>query len=76
MNATEAAHVGFEVPGPQHLFHEPIDPRDTLALRGKLRAALDLLAAVPERRREAKALRVTGYTYDEIGSVSASGIRA
>ena len=67
LNATEAANVGFEVPGSQDLLHEPIDPRDTVALRGELRAALDLLAAVPERRREAKALQVTGYSYEEIG---------
>ena len=67
MNATEAANVGSEVPGSQDLLHEPIDPRDTVALRGELRAALDLLAAVPERRREAKALQVTGYSYEEIG---------
>jgi len=32
-----------------------------------LRTALDLLAAVPDRRRRVKALQVTGFTYAEIG---------
>jgi hypothetical protein len=31
--------------------HERVDPRDTLELRTELRAALDLLAAAPDRRR-------------------------
>jgi hypothetical protein len=30
-------------------------------LRAELRAALDLLAAVPERRRQVKGLQVTGF---------------
>jgi hypothetical protein len=67
LHATEAAHIGFELPGKENLLGDAVDPRDTLELRSELRAALDLLAAVPERRREAKALQITGFTYDEIG---------
>jgi DNA-directed RNA polymerase specialized sigma24 family protein len=66
LHAKEAAHGGFDLPEKPDVLIEPADPRDMLALRTDLRAALDLLAAVPERRREAKALHVTGYTYDEI----------
>jgi hypothetical protein len=44
-----------------------------LGIRSDLRAALDLLAAVPERRRHAKALHVMGYTYDEIGDLIGLG---
>jgi DNA-directed RNA polymerase specialized sigma24 family protein len=68
LHEKEAAHTGLEVPGSAGLVREPVDLRDTLALRSELRAALDLLAAVPARRREAKALQVTGFKYEEIGS--------
>jgi hypothetical protein len=37
-----------------------------VAIRSELRFALDVFAAVPERRREAKALMVTGFRYTEI----------
>jgi RNA polymerase sigma factor (sigma-70 family) len=45
---------------------EPLDPHDVYAERQALRDALDLLAQVPESRRSAKALQVTGFTYAEI----------
>jgi RNA polymerase sigma factor (sigma-70 family) len=43
------------------------DPHDQVEIRSRLRRALGALAHVPERRRQVKALHVTGYTYDEIG---------
>jgi DNA-directed RNA polymerase specialized sigma24 family protein len=63
LHAKEAAHDRWD---PSEGV-EPVDQRDVLGLRTDLRAALDLLAAVPRRRREVKALHVTGYTYVEIG---------
>lgn len=67
LHAKEAGHVGFEVGAGEELAHEPVDHRDVLTLRDAVHAALDLLAAVPERRRQVKALQVTGLTYAEIG---------
>jgi DNA-directed RNA polymerase specialized sigma24 family protein len=43
------------------------DRRDQIAIRERLRDALDALAEVPERRRDIKALQVTGFSYQEIG---------
>jgi DNA-directed RNA polymerase specialized sigma24 family protein len=67
LDGKERGHLGFELGGDTELVYEPADPRDVLALRTDLRAALDLLAAVPDRRREVKALHVTGFKYEEIG---------
>jgi hypothetical protein len=58
--------MGFEVQDSEELEWEPPDPRDRVEERASLRHALDLLSAVPERRRQAKALHVMGYSYDEI----------
>ena len=69
LHGKEAGHVGFEFGGDREdLVHEPVDPRDVLALRADLRFALDVLAAVPERRRVVKAMQVTGLKYEEIQS--------
>jgi hypothetical protein len=59
LHGKKAGHVGFEVDGRDgsDLPREPADPRDSFTLRADLRTALDLLAAVPERRRK----------YEEIG---------
>src|SRR3954453_1981363 len=48
---------------------EPLDPRDVYAEREALREVLDLLAQVPEARRSAKGLHVTGFTYAEIAEL-------
>jgi RNA polymerase sigma factor (sigma-70 family) len=48
---------------------QPADPHDALTERLALREALNLLGQVPERRRRAKSLHVTGLTYDEIAAV-------
>jgi RNA polymerase sigma factor (sigma-70 family) len=47
----------------------PPDPRDNQADRLALREAFELLAKVPERRRQAKALHVIGLSYAEIGEL-------
>jgi hypothetical protein len=69
LHGKEAAHVGFDDPGVDGLVHDVVDREDRLAIRSDLRAALGLLAAVPERRRQAKALQVMGYSLDEIGQL-------
>ena len=66
LDGKERGHIGFEVGGRDDLIREPADPRDVVAIRSELRSALDALAAVPERRREVKALWVTGFKYEEI----------
>ena len=66
LDGKERSHIGFEVGGRDDLIREPADPRDVVAIRSELRSALDALAAVPERRREVKALWVTGFKYEEI----------
>jgi DNA-directed RNA polymerase specialized sigma24 family protein len=60
----ESAHTGLEVGGHEDLVREPADARDVVALRAELRAALEIFATVPERRREVKALQVTGLSYE------------
>jgi DNA-directed RNA polymerase specialized sigma24 family protein len=67
LDGKERAHTGFEVEGRDDgLTREPADPRDVVGIRFELRFALDVFATVPERRREAKALLVTGCKYTEI----------
>ena len=45
------------------------DERDHAAIRLRLREALQAFARLPERRREIKALQVTGFSYDEIAEM-------
>jgi hypothetical protein len=67
LDGKERSHIGFEVEGNRdELTREPADPRDVVAIRSEPRFALDVFATVPERRREAKALLVTGFKYTEI----------
>jgi DNA-directed RNA polymerase specialized sigma24 family protein len=67
LDGKERSHTGFEVKGNRdELTREPADPRDVVAIRSELRFALDVFATVPERRREAKALLVTGFKYTDI----------
>jgi DNA-directed RNA polymerase specialized sigma24 family protein len=67
LDGKERGHVGFEVDGSREgLAREPSEPRDVVAIRAELRFALEVFATVPERRREAKALWVTGFKYTEI----------
>ena len=67
LDGKERSHIGFEVEGNRdELTREPADPRDVVAIRSELRFALDVFATVPERRREAKALLVTGFKDTEI----------
>jgi DNA-directed RNA polymerase specialized sigma24 family protein len=73
LHRKEAVHSDLEFDDAVDLVAEPVDPNDVLATRSDLRAALDLLAAVPERRRRAKALHVMGYTYDDIGELIGLG---
>ncbi|MGH2944915.1 MAG: sigma-70 family RNA polymerase sigma factor [Solirubrobacteraceae bacterium] len=70
LHGVEANHVGFLITddeGRQGPIHEPADPHDPLAIRMRLREALQALGRVPDRRRQVKALHVTGFSYDEIG---------
>jgi DNA-directed RNA polymerase specialized sigma24 family protein len=67
LDGKERGHVGFEVEGRRdELTREPPDPRDVVGIRSELRFALDAFATVPERRREAVALLVTGSRCTEI----------
>jgi hypothetical protein len=67
LGGKERGHVGFDVDGlSEGLVREAADPRDVVAIRAELRFALEVFATVPERRREVKALAVTGLKYDEI----------
>jgi RNA polymerase sigma factor (sigma-70 family) len=45
------------------------DPRDQVAIRMRLREALQALARVPERRRAMKVLQVMGFKYKEIAEM-------
>ncbi len=47
---------------------EPEDPRHDQWRHAEAREALEMLAKVPERRRRALALHVSGLTYDEIAA--------
>ncbi len=58
------------------LVREAADPRDVVGVRSELRFALDVFATVPARRREAKALLVTGFKYEEIQERLGSRTRA
>jgi hypothetical protein len=77
LDRKERSHVGFEVEGRrEELTREPADPRDVVAIRSELRFALDAFAAVGERRREAKALWVTGFKRRRSRRISGSRTRA
>ena len=60
LHANETAQAGFTAGDSDDLIHEHADPRDAVELRAELRFALDVLATVPERRREVKAMHITG----------------
>jgi DNA-directed RNA polymerase specialized sigma24 family protein len=45
------------------------DERDHAAIRLRLREALQAFARLPERRREIKALQVTGFSYEDIAEM-------
>jgi RNA polymerase sigma factor (sigma-70 family) len=45
------------------------DGRDDAAIRLRLREALQAFGRLPERRREIKALQITGFTYEEIAEM-------
>jgi RNA polymerase sigma factor (sigma-70 family) len=66
LDGKERGHIGLEVGGESSLVHEPADARDVVSLRSELRFALEVLATVPARRREVKAMHVTGLKYEEI----------
>ena len=48
---------------------DPVDHRDRTEQYLDVTAALETLAQLPERRRQAKELHVQGYTYEEIAPV-------
>jgi hypothetical protein len=53
LDGKERSHIGFEVEGNRdELTRELADPRDVVAVRSELRFALEVVATVPERRRE------------------------
>jgi len=68
----EAKTFSFEFETVDDLERDPVDPRDHVDERARLRHALELLSAVPERRRRIKALHVIGYKYEEIGELLGS----
>lgn len=69
LHRAEARNIPTEVVdeyGDVRSVREASDDRDHVAIRQRLRDALDAFAKVPERRRSVKALQVTGFSYDEI----------
>ncbi len=69
LHGVEAAHRPPDWLDGEPEFEQQVDIRDRYAEREALRRALDLLAEVPERRRNAKVLQVMGFTYAEIADV-------
>jgi DNA-directed RNA polymerase specialized sigma24 family protein len=61
MHREAVREMHMEIPEHELLEIQPAGPRDPVRIRAELRHALDLLAAVPERRRRAKALHVMGF---------------
>jgi hypothetical protein len=51
----EAKTLSFEFDTGEELERDPVDPRDRVDERARFRHALELLSAVPERRRQIKA---------------------
>jgi hypothetical protein len=66
----EADHLSlsFERDGESAVWDVP-DRRDQVAIRMRLREALNAFAELPDRRRDIKALQVTGFSYQEIGQM-------
>jgi RNA polymerase sigma factor (sigma-70 family) len=46
-----------------------VPDRDRAAIRMRLRDALEAFSRLPERRREIKALQITGFSYEEIAEM-------
>lgn len=72
LQALETRHVSLSVDtgdGGELATWEIADERDQAAIRGRLREALQAFSELPERRREIKALQVTGFSYDEIAEM-------
>jgi RNA polymerase sigma factor (sigma-70 family) len=63
---TRDAQLLWEVSDDPVLADSVADQHDRVAIRAGLREALEALSKVPERRRRAKALSITGFTYEEI----------
>ena len=67
LRGIEAGHLSLSVREGRELADWDVpDPRDELAIRARLREALSALAEVPKRRRDLKALQITGFSYEEI----------
>jgi DNA-directed RNA polymerase specialized sigma24 family protein len=63
----EAGHLSLSVgDGGESATWDVPDRRDDVPIRTQLREALSALAQVPARRREIKALQITGFSYEEI----------
>lgn len=63
----EALSIGDREPG---CHPEPAVPTDAYALAIDLDEALSVLASLPERKRNLYALKVLGFSYDEIGRIT------
>src|SRR4051794_12014034 len=74
----EAKTLSFEFETADEFERDPVDPRHHIHERARLRHALELLSAVPERGRQIKALHVIGdgltWSYARGGNSLARGI--
>jgi RNA polymerase sigma factor (sigma-70 family) len=63
----DALSVGKREPGTRF---EPAAPTDAYTLAIDLDEALTVLASLPERKRDLYALKVLGFSYEEIGRIT------
>jgi DNA-directed RNA polymerase specialized sigma24 family protein len=72
LHGVEARHVSLSLEPHEHEgigTWEIADQRDPVGTRARLREALEAFAGLPERRREIKALQITGFSYHEIAEM-------
>jgi DNA-directed RNA polymerase specialized sigma24 family protein len=72
LNDLEAGHASLSIADLEHVGpagSDVADDRNHAAIRLRLRDALDAFARLPDRRREIKALQITGFSYDEIAEM-------
>jgi RNA polymerase sigma factor (sigma-70 family) len=72
LHGAETRHLSLSLELDEHegiTTWEIADRRDPVTTRARLREALEAFARLPERRREIKALQITGFSYDEIAEM-------
>jgi DNA-directed RNA polymerase specialized sigma24 family protein len=72
LNGLEAGHASLSINDLERVGPagwDVADDRNHAAIRLRLRDALEAFARLPDRRREIKALQITGFSYDEIAEM-------